>query len=169
MGLLFTTLSLSLLIYWIFVFKKKMNNFHMSVLTENYARAARVLHLQAISFRTVSIEMNLELQVTISESFQLKAGSEIASVFPCFNSAIPVEFGISCFWGLEENPCRRRDASQHLPYIAASLPLNTVTLAGDQSHRGGVTSSSWRKKTWGGVGKGKPRSFPSILSLLLYQ
>lgn len=67
----------------------------MSNLTEKYARTTTVLCLQAISFKLVSIKLNSQLQVTVSETFQLKAVSDIGSVFPCFNSAVPVEFGNS--------------------------------------------------------------------------
>lgn len=128
-----------------FVFKKRGNNSYMSNLTENYARTTTVLCLQAISFRILSIKLNSQLQVTVSETFQLKAVSEIGSVFLCFDSAVPVEFGNSSFWGLEENPYRRRDASQQMPYTAATL-LSAQSLSQWPSHRGGSNQQQLEEK-----------------------
>lgn len=108
------------------------------------------MHLQAISFKIVSIKLNSHLHVTVSETFQLKAVPDTASVFPGFNS-IPVESGNSYFWGLEENPYRRKDASQRMPYTAPSLPLRAVTVRDDQGHGGGSNQGQPEKKDPEGV------------------
>lgn len=127
-----------------------MNNSHMSNLTENYSRTARVLHLQAISFRIVSIEPNSQLQVRASETAQLKAVSDIASVFPCFNPAIPVQFGNSYSEGWEKIPTE--EELLHNMCLTQQPPsLSVQSLTDDQGHRGGSNQEELEEKDPEGV------------------
>lgn len=107
------------------------------------------LHLQTISFRIIHYTcflncLNWQIWVTISETFQLKGNSDIASIFPCFSSASALNLNL-----LLLSPGRKslQKIPQHNQMALDSLLPDQSLSQMTRDKEVAATSGNWRKET----------------------
>lgn len=121
----------------------------MSNLTENYSRIARVMHLQAISFRIVSMKLNSQPQVDSIWNLPVEGSFSYCFCFSmlkfCYSSRIwKLLLPRAGRKSLQKKRCFPTYAwHSSLPSSQSAQSLSQVTKVTVVA----VTSSSWRKKT----------------------